>query len=642
LSAVEAKRRLERLLLGADLNQTCAVAFVSERGSQNREGALDFVYECAAQVEGLSANTLRVAGPTIESVAINRASQDSMSRYLMLSVVVALVVSYICLRSLRLALMVFLTAMFSNQLSMAIIYYAGSRMDSVSNMIPALVYVLSISSGIHLVNYYQDAIRDGAGKSATERAVGHAWKPCLLSALTTALGLISLGVSNLIPIQRFATFGAVGVLAGFVVVFLLLPCLLALLPPDPRLLPARRRWVDSAKPRANGSLARFTCDFRRPILAAGIVLFGIGGWGVSRLEPTARLHDLFRQGRSRVLADYDWLEQHIGGLVPLEIVLDMPRDNPMSIVERVQLVQQLGTEVEKLPDIDRTVSAATWLPKIPSGGGVRQVVRRVVIRHELEARRSELVRTRYLQANEQREYWRVSARVMASRRVDYGQLISDVRDCVEAKVLAPLEGQVPGVTAVYSGSIPLVQKAQKQLLVDLFKSFLTAFLVITLTMTLLFRNFAAGLLSMIPNLLPCVLVFGVMGWLDIKLEVGAMMTASAAIGIAVDDTLHFTTWFRRGLGDQLSRREAVQYAFARCSRAMLQTSMICGLGLLAYAPSSFAPIARFSLSMGGMLAAALLGDLVVLPAILASPLGNSFRRRHAAADRKIQEATESS
>lgn len=640
LSAVEARRRLEGLLLGADRNQTCAVAYVSERGFQNREGALDFVYDCAGQVEGLSASTLRVAGPTIESVAINRASQESMSRYLMLSVVVALVVCYICLRSLRLALMVFLTAMFSNQLSIAIIYYAGSRMDSVSNMIPALVYVLSVSSGIHLVNYYLDAIRDGAGQAATKRAVGHAWKPCLLSAVTTALGLISLRVSNLIPIQRFATFGALGVLAGFVTVFLLLPCLLAQLPPDSRFLTAQRRRVDPAKPLEKSRLARFTCDFRQPIIVAGIALFGIGGWGVSRLEPTARLHDLFSKGRVRVVADYDWLERHIGGLVPLEIVLDMPRDNPMSTVQRVQLVRQLGAEIEKLPDIDRTVSAATWLPEIPAGRSVRQVVRRVVIGRQLDARKPELVRMKYLKVNDKREYWRVSARVMASRRVDYDQLISDVRECVEANVLAPLERQVPDMTAIYSGSIPLVQKAQKQLLVDLFKSFMTAFLVIMLTMTLLFRSFAAGLLSMIPNLMPSVLVFGVMGWLDIKLEVGAMMTASAAIGIAVDDTLHFTTWFRRGLGEGLSRREAVQYAFARCSRAMIQTSMICGLGLLAYAPSSFAPIARFSLSMGGMLAAALLGDLVVLPAILASPLGNSFRRHRAAADPKIHQATE--
>jgi predicted RND superfamily exporter protein len=118
-----------------------------------------------------------------------------------------------------------------------------------------------------------------------------------------------------------------------------------------------------------------------------------------------------------------------------------------------------------------------------------------------------------------------------------------------------------------------------------------------------------------------------MGLLGITIDIGTMMTASAAMGIAVDDTLHFLVWYRRGTQRFTSRRRAVRFAFRHCATAMFQTSIICGLGLLVFMASPFTPIARFGLVMAIMLALALLGDLVLLPAALCSSLGKSRRSR---------------
>jgi predicted RND superfamily exporter protein len=110
-----------------------------------------------------------------------------------------------------------------------------------------------------------------------------------------------------------------------------------------------------------------------------------------------------------------------------------------------------------------------------------------------------------------------------------------------------------------------------------------------------------------------------------------MMTATAAMGIAVDDTLHYLTWYRRGLSEGKSRREAVLFAYERCGTAMIQTTLICGFGLVVFALSPFGPIMRFALMMFSMLFAAILGDLIVLPALLLTPLGRVFDRRQKAA-----------
>jgi predicted RND superfamily exporter protein len=130
---------------------------------------------------------------------------------------------------------------------------------------------------------------------------------------------------------------------------------------------------------------------------------------------------------------------------------------------------------------------------------------------------------------------------------------------------------------------------------------------------------------MIPNVLPCLAVFGMMSWAGIRVEIGSIMTGSVALGIAVDDTLHFLMWFRIGMSSGRSRREAVCFAYSRCGQAVIQTSVICGLGLLVFAFSPFVSIARFGWLMFTMLAAAMLADLLVLPALLISPLGRAFQ-----------------
>jgi predicted RND superfamily exporter protein len=128
-----------------------------------------------------------------------------------------------------------------------------------------------------------------------------------------------------------------------------------------------------------------------------------------------------------------------------------------------------------------------------------------------------------------------------------------------------------------------------------------------------------GLLAMIPNVFPLIVSFGTAGWFSLVLDMGAIMTASIALGIAVDDTAHFLTWFRRGQAAGRSRRRAIVWAYENCGTAMIHTSVICGLSLLVFVGSTFVPAARFGLLMCLLLLGALVGDLILLPALLAGP-----------------------
>ena len=145
-------------------------------------------------------------------------------------------------------------------------------------------------------------------------------------------------------------------------------------------------------------------------------------------------------------------------------------------------------------------------------------------------------------------------------------------------------------------------------------------------MIYLLKHPLSGLMTMIPNVLPIGMIFGLISWAGISVDIGTMITASVALGIAVDGTLHLLTWYRKGIIDGLPRREAIAQALGHCGPALWQTSMAVGIGLLMLYSAELLLVSRFGWLMAALIAAALVADLVMLPAMLAGPLGTIIER----------------
>jgi predicted RND superfamily exporter protein len=144
------------------------------------------------------------------------------------------------------------------------------------------------------------------------------------------------------------------------------------------------------------------------------------------------------------------------------------------------------------------------------------------------------------------------------------------------------------------------------------------------------RSIFGGAVVMLPNALPVLVVFGGMGWLGVPVDIGSMMAASIALGVAVDDTIHYLTWYREGLNEFGDRNAAIISAYRRCAPPTLQAALISGLGLAVFAFSTFTPTQRLGWLMMTILLAGVVAELIMLPAILAGPLGRAFPvpRRH--------------
>lgn len=626
ISREEAISRLEGIVIGPDHKTSCAVIFFTDEGYAGRHATVDKVYELAEKATGLPAEEIHMGGPPVINTELDRESASSFRRLSWIAYLTSLCLCWWFFRSFRLLAIVFVVALYAQAASVAAVYFTGSHMDAVLITLPVLIYVLAISGGVHLVNYYLDELAEKSDRDTPLRAVHRGWVPIALASLTTMFGLGALSASEIVPIQNFGKYAALGMI-------LLTICLLGILPAALQIFPLKvadpRYFKQEKEPMIHWwtICGRLTTVHFRSVSVVCTVVMLLLGIGLSQVKTTSKLLELFTAD-TKISQDYRWLEDHIGPLVPLEVVVYFQEDNQLNMLERMEMVREIEREIAQLELVGGTISPATFAPEIPPAQGVRHEAERRVMRRKFETNRDRFQKANFIDdLASGGAAWRISNRVFATGEdVNYAAFLERVRKLTRPIAARYRENGVDKFEVQLTGSIPLVYLTQRELLNDLVRSFMVAFGLIAIVMIVLLRSLFGGLGSMIPNAFPAVVVFGAMGWLGFRVDIGIMMTASVALGVAVDDTLHYLTWYARGIRRDMSRPEAVKWAFDRCARAMTQTTFIVGLGMLVYYFSTFVPIVHFAMLILILLVTALIGDLLFLPALLVGPLGRFFTR----------------
>jgi uncharacterized protein len=790
--------------------------------------------------------TLRMGGPPVDNVAIDEEGTITLVRLVGYSIVLGLVLSYICLRSVNLTLMVFFVGGIGAVGSLSIVWWSNANIDAILLTMPSLIYVLGMAGAIHIINYYRDTVRDEGHVGAPEKALHHAFFPCLLANVTTAFGLVSLCISDIAPIRKFGAFSAIAVMFTLLLIYFYVPSALATFMPATAATPKKAKGTGHDTEESLGildwfwqGLGSWVVRNYRLVNTTGILLVIMFSIGLLKIQTSVHLLKMFDRN-AQIIQDYRWLEENFGRLVPMELVVRFPTDTqrtkvagaqasetdePISIeqarkrlnlLERAEAVAKVQQIVERefgyggSNVLGQGMSALTLLRDLPDPSN-GFAANRIVFDGLLQESFERLAKTDYLRyekdgPGEGTELWRISLRLGALNNVDYGGFISKLRLAVEpimaayqcrldvintvlsetvdtperrigsvlvlgspnpkkseadaeqnaqadaekalalennptqtyiapinsTKIFAetiadlltnesinnlrwhdpvhfpvdanseeslqkwgeylsrftcvvvvgdhatydwnfirkhqpnvidyrdeldtivktaPLERISTGTAVelstkdelpdvIYTGVVPIVYKAQRTLLNSLIESTCWAFLTILPVMAIilvpargvlnnlrphaLMKMGGAGIVAMLPNVFPIVIIFGAMGFMGTEVDIGSMMTASVAMGIAVDDTIHFMSWFRAGARLGYSRLESVMYAYRRVAPAMTQTTIVGGLGLSVFALSTFTPTQRFGTLMLTILMAAVLGDLIFLPALLASRLGKLF------------------
>ncbi len=597
---------------------------------QSYQPLIDAVYTMGRKIDGLGDTRLILAGEPVQVATIDRSSRETIGSYVIPSSIFAVFVAWICLRSFRLTGIVFAFAGLGQLVGLSLIYLFLGQMSALIVVLPTLVFMLVLSAAIHLTSYYTE-FGGVANPSAGIRSVQLGFRPCALATLTTAFGFGSLAVSTLSPVWHFGSLAATGLIIATVILLAAYAAAVDFKVPQSWRFQVSPRSKSSAEDhwlrreqQAASALASFCQAANGPLSAFAVMLLAGASFGIPKLRTSTEFEHMFASN-SPAIESLHWVRDHIGPINSLEIVIEIPQADSIDMLDRIECVRNVHAAILELDSTSSVASAATFLPKPASNSNLRSVIQRAVLRRRIEAALPTLANARvhYRSASDPSgsEYWRITARISGLTNESYPALYQQIHQASRRGLEAVPKLTEIGPTIEIGGLRTVIESAHSSLLTDLATSFLTAFLLITPVMMVIVRGFWSGIILMIPNTIPVAIVFGSMGWLGIRLDVASILTASVALGIAVDDTLHFMNWYMRRLGDGASREDAVRSAVVACARPMLHTTVICTGAMAPFLFCDFIPTSKFALLMILTLFGAILGDLILLPALLLSPIG---------------------
>lgn len=622
----------------------------SDVGEADQAAAIALI-RAAAEQEGIPGTHLHIGGRAVASTSLNRAVKEAAwnrtapawNLYhrspILLSSAISLFLTYFMLRSLRLAILVQSVSILCSFAAAALVPATGGSMNMVLVVMPTLLMVITTSGAIHICNYWKNSAINDPAKSVVH-AARMAWWPCLLASGTTAIGLASLVVSTLIPVRDFGVYSSIGCIISFVCVLYVLPSLMLYWPEQP----PRPEQINN---HSWSRLGKFLARHRGKVCTSNLALTGLCLWGMFYFRTETKVIRYFPD-ESQVLQDYRFLEENLSGIVSVDTIVrfNSEMQTKVPFLDRARKILEIQDALKLHPEVSGTLSLASFIDLQSHHDKPEKVRsrRNAQLRENLIGKK---IHERLQKGGEAAEglaslialpqhatdwkkkgdealnaagdeVWRITCQSSILSDNDYAVLTEELAAIAETQLATFGSGKpVHRVT----GLVPIFLRTQHALLESLINSFGLALLLVCAVMALMLRSVPAALYAMLPNVMPVAMVFGLLGWAGIRVDIGTMITASVALGLAVDGTLHLITWFRELLRQGMTRQEAVAKSLEHCAPALWQTSAAIGFGMLALYPVDLLLISRFGWIMAAMIFAALWGDVILLPALLAGPLG---------------------
>ncbi len=564
---------------------------------------------------------LRIAGTPAVTDTLKIALQDDMKRSIGLAIAVIAILLLVMFRSPTAVLLPVGVVVMALLSTLGIMGHVGTSLKLPTVILPSFLLAVGVGSAVHLLAIHFRNIAAGMDRhSAIVGAVSHAGLPILLTSLTTAAGIGSFSFAEVAPIAELGGYAAIGVLLALAYTLILLPAGLALLPqlriPGAGRAGRASAWLD----RVLVTLAGWSVRHARPIAGASLVMIMVSTGLASQLrfshDILAWLPDDWPVHRATRSIDHD-----LGGSVSLEVVVDTGVENGLHDRDLLLSLESLGQDIT-------AASAGTPVPvgAVLSVVDLLKEIHRALNENRLDHHRipenpalipqefllfensgsddlEDLVDTQFSVA-------RFSMRVPWRDTLEYPPFIVDVENRFVAAFGADVEVTVTGIMSLLSRTLDAAIRSAA-------RSYVIAFGVITLMMMALIGRAGTGLISMIPNLAPIALALALMQVAGIPLNLFTMLVGSIAIGLAVDDTVHFMHHFHRYLAHTGSVEESVCRTLQTSGRAMLVTSIVLSAGFFIFCLADMKNLVDFGLLTGMTILTALAADFIVAPALMA-------------------------
>ena len=514
----------------------------------------------------------------------------------------------------------------------------GWEVTVISSNFISLQLIMTMAIVIHLIVRYRELLAqnpEAPNHQLVLNTVLLKLKPCVYAVLTTIAGFGSLVLCDILPVITFGWMMIAGLIVSLVVTFLLFPALLILMPKDTP--GVRRVWRFSP----TSVLARFTEARGVLILVIGALLLISSLIGISRLEVENRFIDFFKE-TSEIHQGMKVIDESLGGTTPLDVIVEFEEagagsaSNEPATVESDSDFDDFEEFNESVSDekywftadkMSRVKTVHNYLDSLPQTGKVLSLATMLNITEKLnEGKPLDSLGLALLYSESPEEFKNMLIKPYVSVEHNQARFWVRVRDSDKTlrrnEFLKKIKADLPVILGLEEGHIHLagLMVLYNNLLQSLFSSQIVTLGITALALTgmflVLFRSLKLALIAISPNLLSVAAVLGMMGLLNIPLDMMTITIAAISVGIAVDDTIHYIHRFK----DEFQKDRKYLNTMHRChgsiGHAMYYTSVTIIIGFSILAISNFKPSIYFGLLTGLAMVIALIAALTLLPQLL--------------------------
>ncbi len=602
---------VKRLLL-SDNSKATALLVNMEDDDYNYGTRNEVINSVSRLLERYPANDFKISGiPYFRNQYVNMLNEEIIFYIAFSSALIVMLLWYLYRSVMGLVipmLIVWLTVLFT----VAVIQLTGGYFEIMSSTIAPILLCVGVADSIHMISKYDDAIMHGAKKrKAIIETLITLGTATFLTSITTAIGFGTLMTSSVVPMKRFGIYTAAGVLIAYMVTILFLPALLKVTGTNRvfkenggKLYMKLADWLDQ--------LTLFNRRYYRQIVAVSLVLSIAIGLGMSKLRVNGYVFDDI--GRSSVLIqDANFFSENLAPPFPLEIMIDTGEEYGITDPELLKDLNDLENFLSSFDEVKKITTFNTLIQEIhavmdPEAAAVNPIPEDpdLIAQYLLlfEFNENDLL-------DDVTDFNYQKLRV-ATQTLDAGSIrISEIRDEIQLF----LDDRFPDKEIQITGSTILSADLVGKIVYSLASSIGLAFIAISIIMAFLFKEFKLVIISLIPNILPLVVIAGFMGYFGVDIKPSSAVIFTIAFGIAVDDTIHYLARLKVELQRGYTLADALQITTQKTGRAIIITSMILVAGFGSLISSAFNSTMLMGILVCGTILTALIADLILLPAL---------------------------
>jgi hypothetical protein len=565
---------------------------------------------------------VHMAGWTYTNLSLSQYMKKDIATFIPITYIFIALAVFLFFGNLWLTLIAVVNISLCMGATMGLFPMLGITLNNVTTIVAPVVMALALCDTVHIFSWLnKDTFdRHPDKRQALAEILKKLVAPCFLTTLTTAVGFLSLYLSDIPPIRQFALIASAGMVFEFFFAFTFMPAFMLLFTPKQLTSSLFGSRTDTDRhTRVLNRISQFVFKHFRAIFATGILALGLSVWLSFQIPVETNLLEFFKSS-SPVRRSSDFVETHLAGVSTLDISFKADDPGAFKHPENLAVIQALQRHVDTIEGVDKTLSFVDFIKDMhQSFHNEDPVFYRIPDRSDLISQYLLIYESDDIRdfVNNAFDHARLSIRMSRHTTSEQAVIIKNIRQYLDSMETRGLDIRISGRALQDVNTIDALVKGQVY-------SLAAAAAIIIVIMFFVLRSFSLGMLSILPNLFPIVLNFGIMGLFSIPLNTATALIAAVAIGVAVDDTIHFLTQLKRSLADGADIRKAIHQTIQVKGRAIILSSLILSIGFGVMVFSSFVPTINFGALSAVIMVTAALGDILLLPAA-ALVVASAFR-----------------